>query len=80
MPRTARRHYLNAALFGLFSLAFAAFLAAATYYYLSGAENVTLKSFAPGVPAFFLFFLARKEVRAGNAVRKREAYRRRHGV
>jgi len=33
---------------------------------------MTVKSFAPGVPAFFLFFLARKEWRSAQAVRNME--------
>lgn len=67
---TPTRHYINAAVFGVLCLAFAGFLAYTAYHYLSGTENVTVKSFAPGVPAFFLFFLARREYRSAGAARK----------
>lgn len=77
MPRSSRRHLFIFILLLLFTLVFAGFLAVATYYYLSGAENVTIKSFAPGLPAIYLGFMARKEWRAMKAMRKMEARKRR---
>lgn len=76
MARTARRHYFTSALLGLFSLVFAAFLGVAAYYYFQGAEGMDIKSFAPGLPAFFLFFMARKEWRSARAARNMERRRR----
>lgn len=72
MARSARKHYLNFLIFSAFVLAFSTFLVVTAYYYVSGAENVDIKSFAPGVPAFFLFFLARKEWRSARAARNME--------
>ncbi|WP_026232112.1 hypothetical protein [Neolewinella persica] len=72
MPRSSNRHFVSFLIFSIFVLAFSAFLAVTAYYYLNGAENVTIKSFAPGVPAFFLFFLARKEWRSMRAARNME--------
>ena len=68
MARTPTRHYINCAIFGLFALVFAGFLGVTAYHYFNGAENVDIKSFGPGVPAFFLFFMARKEWRSAKAV------------
>lgn len=75
VARSSRKHYINFAIFSLFVLAFGSFLVIAAYYYFSGAENMTVKSFAPGVPAFFLFFLARKEWRSAKAARNMEKRR-----
>jgi hypothetical protein len=72
VPRSSNRHLVSFIIFSIFVLAFSAFLAVTAYYYLTGAENVTIKSFAPGVPAFFLFFLARKEWRSMRASRNME--------
>lgn len=76
MARSARRHFINAAIIGLFALVFAGFLATAAYYFVTGSERATLQSFAPGVPAFFLFFLARKEWRNGVVTRQMAVRRR----
>ena len=76
MARTARRQFLNAVIISLFALAFTAFLVAAAYHYAIGTEGVTFKSFAPGVPAFFLFFLARREWRNAITTRQMAARRR----
>lgn len=75
MSRSSQRHLFNFIVFSVFVLAFAGFLVVAAWYYFHGAENVTIKSFAPGVPAFFLFFLARKEWRAMRAAQKMEKRR-----
>lgn len=72
MARSSRKHFINFAVFSLFSLTFASFLAVAAYYYFTDGKDMTIKSFAPGVPAFFLFFLARKEWRSARAVRNME--------
>jgi len=72
VARSSRKHYVNCAVFSVFALAFGSFLMIAAYYYLRGDENMTIKSFAPGVPAFFLFFLARKEWRSAKAARNME--------
>lgn len=72
MARSSRKHYINFAVFSLFSLTFASFLVVAAYYYFTDGKDMTVKSFAPGVPAFFLFFLARKEWRSARAVRNME--------
>jgi hypothetical protein len=72
VARSSRKHYINFAVFSLFSLTFASFLAVAAYYYFTDGKDMTIKSFAPGVPAFFLFFLARKEWRSARAVRNME--------
>lgn len=72
MARSSRKHYINFAVFSLFSLTFASFLVVAAYYYFTDGKDMTIKSFAPGVPAFFLFFLARKEWRSARAVRNME--------
>lgn len=77
MARSSRKHYINFSIFSLFVIAFGSFLVVAAYYYLNGAENMTIKSFAPGVPAFFLFFLARKEWRSAKAARNMEKRRAR---
>ena len=69
MARSSRKHYVNCAIFGLFSLTFASFLVVAAYYYFTDGKDMTIESFAPGVPAFFLFFLARKEWRSARATR-----------
>lgn len=76
MPRSANRHLVSFIIFSVFVLAFTAFLVVTAYYYVNGAENVTIKSFAPGVPAFFLFFLARKEWRSMRAARNMEKRKR----
>lgn len=73
MPRSANSHLLVFTLLALFALLFAGFLLYAAYFYFTDGENMTLKSFAPGVPAFFLGFLARNEFRAMRAARKTEA-------
>lgn len=75
MARSSRKHYISFAVFSLFSLTFASFLAVAAYYYFTDGKDMTIKSFAPGVPAFFLFFLARKEWRSARAVRNMERRR-----
>jgi hypothetical protein len=72
VARSSRKHYINFAVFSLFSLTFASFLVVAAYYYFTDGKDMTMKSFAPGVPAFFLFFLARKEWRSARAVRNME--------
>ena len=72
MARSSRKHYINFAVFSLFSLTFASFLGVAAYYYFTDGKDMTVQSFAPGVPAFFLFFLARKEWRSARAVRNME--------
>jgi len=72
VARSSRKHYINFAIFSLFSLTFASFLGVAAYYYFTDGKDMTVKSFAPGVPAFFLFFLARKEWRSAQAVRNME--------
>jgi hypothetical protein len=77
MARSSRKHYVNFVIFSLFVVAFGSFLVVAAYYYVSGAENMTIKSFAPGVPAFFLFFLARKEWRSAKAAKNMEMRRKR---
>jgi len=77
MPRSSRRHLLVFAILILFTLVFAGFLAVAGYYYFTGAKNVTIKSFSPGLPAVYLGFMARKEWRAMQAMRKMEARKRR---
>lgn len=70
MPRSARRHFVSAAVIGGFALLFAAFLAVTAYHYFTGAEGVGLASFAPGLPAVFLGFLARREWRNGVLTRR----------
>jgi hypothetical protein len=77
VPRSSNRHLVSFIIFSIFVLAFSAFLVVTAYYYLNGAENVTIKSFAPGVPAFFLFFLARKEWRSMRASRNMEKRKKR---
>jgi hypothetical protein len=77
VPRSSNRHLVSFVIFSVFVLAFSAFLVVTGYYYLTGEENVTIKSFAPGVPAFFLFFLARKEWRSMRASRNMEKRKKR---
>jgi hypothetical protein len=72
MARSARKHYVSFIIFSVFVIAFSTFLIVTAYYYVTGKENVDIKSFAPGVPAFFLFFLARKEWRSARAARNME--------
>lgn len=72
MARSARKHYISFAIFSAFVIAFSTFLVVTAYYYVTGKENMDIKSFAPGVPAFFLFFLARKEWRSARAARNME--------
>ncbi|MEM6770152.1 MAG: hypothetical protein AAF597_06170, partial [Bacteroidota bacterium] len=73
MPQTANSHLFRFIMLALFASLFAGFLLYAAYFYFTDGENMTLKSFAPGVPAFFLGFLARTEFRAMRAARKTEA-------
>ena len=77
MPRSARSHLLTFVLLSVFAMVFGAFLVYGGYKYVTGAENVTLKSLAPGLPAVYLGFMARNEFRAMRAARKSEANRRR---
>lgn len=73
MARTAKKHLFTGLLLAFFSLLFAGFLLYAAYFYVVDGTNMTLASFAPGVPAFFLGFMARNELRAMRAARKTEA-------
>ena len=73
MARSANSHLLVFCMLALFALIFASFLFYAAYFYVTDGTNMTLKSFAPGVPAFFLGFMARNEFRAMRAARKTEA-------
>jgi len=75
LPRSSKKHYLNFVIFSVFTLAFASFLVYGGYHLITGTENVTIKSLAPGVPAFFLFFLTRKEWRSAVASRNMERRR-----
>ena len=75
MPRSANSHLFTFILLTLFASVFATFLVFAAYKYVTDGENMELKSFAPGVPAFFLGFLARNEFRGMRAARKTERVR-----
>lgn len=73
MARSANSHLFVFVMLALFASIFVGFLLYAAYFYITDGENMTIKSFAPGVPAFFLGFLARNEFRAMRAARKTEA-------
>lgn len=73
MARSANSHLFVFIMLALFASVFASFLLYAAYFYVTDGKNMTLESFAPGVPAFFLGFLARNEFRAMRAARKTEA-------
>lgn len=75
MSRSSNRHLFNFLVFSFFVLAFSAYLVITAWYYARGADHVNIKSFTPGLPAFFLFFLARKEWRAMRAARNMEKRR-----
>lgn len=76
MARSANSHLLSFIALTLFALIFGSFLAYAGWKYFTDGKNMSIKSFAPGAPAFFLGFMARNEFRSMRAARKTERVRR----
>lgn len=76
MPRSANSHFLSFIALTVFAAVFASFLGYAAWKYFTDGDNMTIKSFAPGAPAFFLGFMARNEFRGMRAARKTEKVRR----
>ncbi|MFT7120461.1 MAG: hypothetical protein ACJAZ9_000634 [Neolewinella sp.] len=76
MARSSRSHLLVFLIVAFFALLFTGFLVTAAYYYFTDGKNMTIKSFAPGLPAVYLGFMARNEWRAMRLTRKTEAKRK----
>lgn len=75
MPRSAKSHLTVFIVLTVFSLLFSGFLVYAAWFYFTDGENMTIKSFAPGLPAVYLGFMARNEFRGMRAARKTERNR-----
>ncbi|MEM1359259.1 MAG: hypothetical protein AAGF89_13710 [Bacteroidota bacterium] len=80
MAKSSRSYILPLTLLSLFALAFLGYLGYAAYLYLIGAENVTIKSLAPGLPGIYLAFMAHKQWKGMQATKKVEAHRRRKAL
>lgn len=80
MARSAKSHFIVFLVLTAFSLAFTGFLVYAAWFYFTDGENMTIKSFAPGLPAVYLGFMARNEFRGMRAARKTEANRKKRAA